>query len=64
METDEAEWRFQWIVDPRDGSKLFQIEHEVRSMKHRLFGRPLINRNHAITNVGYVQGHDAFRGIY
>ena len=64
METDEAEWRFQWIVDPRDVRKLFQIEHEVRSMKHRLFGRPLINRNHAITNVGYVQGHDAFRGIY
>lgn len=64
METDEAEWRFQWIVDPRDGRKLFQIEHEVRSMKHRLFGRPLINRNHAITNVGYVQGHDAFRGTY
>jgi hypothetical protein len=64
METDEAEWRFQWIVDPRDGRKLFQIEHEVRSTKHRLFGRPLINRNHAITNVGYVQGHDAFRGTY
>jgi len=64
METDEAEWRFQWIVDPRDGRKLFQIEHEVRSMKHRLFGRPLINRNHSITNTAYVHGHDAFRGSY
>ena len=64
METDEAEWRFQWIVDPRDARKLFQIEHEVRSMKHRLFGRPLINRNHSITNMTYVQGRDAFPGTY
>jgi hypothetical protein len=63
METDEAEWRFQWIVDPRDGRKLFQIEHEVRSLKHRLFARPLINRNHAITNMNYLHGQDAFRGI-
>jgi hypothetical protein len=64
METDEAEWRFQWIVDPRGGKKLFQIEHEVRSMKHRLFNRPLVNRNHAITNMTYVAGSDAFRGTY
>jgi YD repeat-containing protein len=64
METDEAEWRFQWIVDPRDGKKLFQIEHEVRSLKHRLFGRTLVNRNQTITNVSYVPGYDAFRGTY
>jgi hypothetical protein len=64
METDEAEWRFQWIVDPRDGKKLFQIEHEVRSMKHRLFNRPLVNRNHGISNMTYVPGSDVFRGTY
>jgi len=64
METDADEWRFQWIVDPRDGGKLFQIEHETRSMKHRLFNRPLVNRNHAITNMTYLPGHDAFRGTY
>ncbi len=64
METDANEWRFQWITDPKDGRKLFQIEHEVRSMKHRLFGRPLVNRNHGITNMNYVAGHDAFRGTY
>jgi hypothetical protein len=63
METDEAEWRFQWIVDPRDTRKLFQIEHEVRSLKHRLFARPLVNRNHAITNINYLHGQDAFRGV-
>ena len=64
METDADEWRFQWIVDPRDNRKLFQIEHETRSMRHRLFNRPLVNRNHAITNMTYVPGHDAFRGTY
>jgi hypothetical protein len=64
METDADEWRFQWITDPKDGRKLFQIEHEVRSMKHRLFGRPLVNRNHGITNMTYAAGHDAFRGTY
>jgi len=64
METDAHEWRFQWITDPQDGRRLFQIEHEVRSMKHPLFGRPLVNRNPAITNIGYIAGHDAFRGTY
>ncbi len=64
METDANEWRFQWITDPKDGRKLFQIEHETRSMKHHLFGRPLVNRNQGITNMTYVSGQDAFRGTY
>jgi hypothetical protein len=33
-------------------------------MKHRLFNRPLVNRNHGLTNTGYLPGLDAFRGIY
>jgi hypothetical protein len=36
--------RFVDIIDPRDGRKLFQIEHEVRSMRHLLYARPLVNR--------------------
>jgi len=64
MEADAHEWRFQWIVDPADGKRLFQIEHEVRSMRHPLFARPLVNRNPAITNTNYLPGHDAFRGTY
>ena len=65
METDEAEWRFQWIVDPQaPQKKLFQIEHEVRSTKHRLYNRPLVNRNPSATNLNHVHGHDAFRGTY
>ena len=64
LETDAHEWRFQWVVDPQDGRKLFQIEHEVRSLKHPLFGRPLVNRNPHQTNTAYVRGQDAFRGSY
>jgi hypothetical protein len=64
METDQHEWRFQWITDPKDDRKLFQIEHEVRSMRHPLFNRPLVNRNHAVTNINYTPNSDAFRGPY
>jgi hypothetical protein len=64
METDAHEWRFQQIVDPASLEPLFQIEHEVRSMKHPLHGRPLINRNPAVTNANYRTGQDAFRGTY
>ena len=64
LETDTHEWRFQHIVDPKTLKPLFQIEHEVRSMKHPLFGRPLVNRNPAITNTNYLAGHDVFRGTY
>jgi hypothetical protein len=64
METSEHEWRFQHIVDPRDATPLFQIEHEVRSMRHPLYARPLVNRNPAISNVAYVPGQESFRGTY
>jgi hypothetical protein len=64
METGEHEWRFQQIVDPRDRRPLFQIEHEVRSMRHPLYARPLVNRNPAISNVAFVPGQESFRGTY
>ncbi len=62
LETGEHEWRFQQIVDPRDARPLFQIEHEVRSMRHPLYARPLVNRNPAISNVAYAAGQESFRG--
>ncbi len=63
-ETDAHEWRFMDIVDPRSAQPLFRIEHEVRSLKHPLFGRPLVNRNPAQSNSAYLRGQDAFRGLY
>jgi hypothetical protein len=64
LETDAHEWRFRTIVDPASGAALFEVEHEVRSLKHPLYARPLVNRNPAQTNTRYARGQDAFRGIY
>jgi len=64
LDMDAHEWRFQNIVDPQTNQMLFTVEHEVRSLKHPLYGRPLVNRNPAQTNRSYVRGHDAYRGTY
>ena len=37
---------------------LVTLEHEVRSMRHRLYARALVNRNHANTNTRYAAGHE------
>lgn len=58
-EDSEHQYRFIDIVDPEDGRLLFQVEHEIRSMTHPLFRRPLVNRNPAISNNLYAPGHEA-----
>ena len=63
-ESSEHQYRFRDIVDPAGGAALFTIEHEVRSLTHPLYARPLVNRNPAQSNRNYVRGHDAFRGTY
>jgi hypothetical protein len=63
-ETDAHEWRFVQIVDLDAKQPLFAVEHEVRSLRHPLYGRPLINRNTAQTNRAYLRGLDAFPGRY
>ena len=60
-ETDQHEYRFEMIVDPDNGKPVFQIEHEVRSMHHPLYGRPLVNRNPAQRNMTYQPGADTLR---
>jgi len=60
-ESDEHQYRFQAIVDPDSGDMLTEIEHEVRSMRHPLFARVLVNRNPEATNMRYAAGHDAVR---
>ncbi len=63
-ESDEYQYRFRDLVDPASGKALFAIEHEVRSLTHPLYARPLVNRNPEQSNRSYVRGHDAFRGTY
>jgi len=59
-ESNEYQYRFVTITDPKSGKPLFEIEHEVRSMRHPLYARPLVNRNPAQTNRTYVAGRDAW----
>ncbi|WP_418320981.1 VOC family protein [Piscinibacter sakaiensis] len=61
METDESEYRFQDIVDLDSGAVLATIEHEVRSMRHPMFGRRLVNRDPSISNRAWAEGHESLR---
>ena len=63
-ETNAHEWRFIDIIDVDTGETVYQLEHEVRSLRHPLCGRPLVNRNPEQSNAAYSKGHDAFRGMY
>jgi hypothetical protein len=58
-ESDQHQYRFQDIIDPDSGKVLYTIEHEVRSMKHPLYLRPLVNRNPSQSIIGYSPGDDA-----
>jgi hypothetical protein len=60
-ESNQHQYRFVDIVDPATGSPCFRLEHEVRSMTHPLYGRPLVNRNPLQTARHYRRGEDAFR---
>lgn len=61
-ESDAHQYRFEDIFDLESGAKLFEIQHEVRSLRHPMAGRAFVNRNPAQTQRNYVRGHDAFWG--
>jgi catechol 2,3-dioxygenase-like lactoylglutathione lyase family enzyme len=43
-EDNVFQYRFQEIFDPDTAQRVYQIEHEVRSLHHPMFMRPLVNR--------------------
>ncbi len=57
-ESNRYQYRFKDIVDPASGAVLFTVEHEVRSMTHPLYARPLVNRNPDQTNQAFAAGHE------
>ncbi len=59
-ESNPYQYRFEDIVDPEGGPPLFVIEHEVRSVSHPLYRRPLVNRNPEQTIRAYQPGRDTF----
>lgn len=56
-ETNQHEYRFIDIIDLDSGKTVFELEHEVRSMRHPMYARALVNRNPKITNQNYVPGY-------
>ena len=59
-ESDQFQYRFQKIVDPDSGDLLYEIEHEVRSLSHQMYRRPLVNRNPATNFFTYRRGNEQF----
>ena len=57
-ESNQSQYRFENIIDPGSAEVLVTLEHEVRSMRHPLYARALVNRNHANTNTRYAAGHE------
>jgi hypothetical protein len=58
VEDNQYQYRFKDIVDLDSGHLLFTVEHEVRSVTHPMYLRPLVNRNPATTNQNYANGYD------
>ena len=58
-ESDQSQYRFQDIVDPDSGQLLTTLEHEVRSMRHPMYARRLVNRDAAVSNAVYAPGYEA-----
>lgn len=54
------QYRFMEIVDPETGEPLTKLEHEVRTLRHPMFGRPFVNRNPEQSQMGYRRGEDAY----
>ncbi len=57
-ESNAYQYRWENIVDPDTNKVLFAIEHEIRSMTHPLYARPLVNRNPMQSQQSYEMGGD------
>jgi hypothetical protein len=57
-ESNAYQYRWEHIVDPDTNEVLFEIEHEIRSMTHPLYLRPLVNRNPMQSQQSYEMGGD------
>jgi catechol-2,3-dioxygenase len=57
-ESNPYQYRFEHIVDLDTNETLFEIEHEIRSLTHPLYARPLVNRNPMQSQQSYQMGGD------
>ena len=54
------QYRFKDVIDLNSGKVLHHIEHEIRSLMHPLYARPLINRNAEQNIRNFVPGQEAY----
>jgi catechol 2,3-dioxygenase-like lactoylglutathione lyase family enzyme len=61
-ESDQHQYRFQTLVDPGPGGAnvRVELEHEVRSLRHPMYGRHLVNRNPGQHFFSFHRGREAF----
>jgi hypothetical protein len=55
-ESNAHQYRFRDIVDLETGAVLYELEHEVRSMGHPMYGRALVNREPMVNLGNYKRG--------
>ena len=60
-ESSQSQYRFQDIIDLDSKAVLATIEHEVRSMRHPMYARVLVNRSPETTTLSYATGYEAAR---
>jgi hypothetical protein len=58
QESNRHQYRFVDIIDLDSRRVLTTLDHEVRSMTHPMFARPLCNRNPALSNAYYAPGYE------
>lgn len=58
-EVRNHQFRFVDIVDPKTGERLHQLEHEVRSLRHPMYRRVMVNRDATQAMATYRRGGDA-----
>ena len=59
QESNQHQYRFVDIVDLKTGDVLYKIDHEVRSMTHPMFARPLVNRDPSNNNQAFHPGQES-----
>lgn len=59
QESNQHQYRFKDIKDPESGKVVYVIDHEVRSMGHPMYARPLVNRNPAVNLRAYDPGAES-----
>ena len=58
-----SQFRFKDIVNPKTGERVLELEHEVRSLRHAMYGRGLVNRDPTQNIQSYARGGDALSPV-